>query len=454
MSGLTPELGYARAADGTHIAYLVSGRGPVDLLWLRGIYTNVEHEWAEPVLARMLRRLGSVARVITMDRRGTGLSDRVVGRPPGTLEDRADDIGAVLDAVGSRAAVLVGLVSGASLCAVFAATHPERTAGLVVYNPDPTRGWGSGRRPDDDPAYARLIDGVRAGWGTEAFAAAILAESAPSRADDRALAGWLAEDQRLSGGVDDAIAVLRTDHETDVTAILPAVHVPTLVIARGRPDLPPGRRVAAAIPGATLLELPGDDRMALAGDSDAIVDAIEGFLAARRTVPEVDDRILASVLVTDVVGSTALAARIGDRAWADRLERHRARVREALARYRGREVDTAGDGFLATFDGPGRAIRCGLEIASTATVDGLMVRAGIHTGEVEPVGREIRGVAVHIAARVAALAGPAEVFVTSTVRDLVAGSGLTFEDRGRRSLKGLPGRWQVLAAVPPGPTSG
>lgn len=459
------ETRYARAADGTHVAYQVTGAGPVDLVWVRAWHSNIEHEWDEPVLTRMLRRLGSSGRVIRLDRRGTGLSDRVAHRPLPTIEDRVDDIRAVMDAAGSHRAVLIGLASGGQLCAMFAAAHPERSAGLILYHTTAGRAWGDDSAQPNDPRLERFIDSLRNGWGTEAMASRMLASSAPSRAGDGALARWLAEDHRASGTLEDAIALARIDYETDIRAILPAIHVPTLVLSRdgfshaghgedgvagvGRSQLAPAARaIAAAIPGARLVIVPGDDHMALAGDTDAILREIEGFIESLVEPVEIEpNRVLATLLFTDIAGSTAMAAALGDSRWAELLEQHHQRIRDLLGRYRGHEIDTAGDGFLATFDGPGRTIRCAQAAIDVVVPLGIRLRAGLHTGEVEASGSGVRGIAVHIAARVAALAAPSEVLVSGTVRDLVAGSGFTFEERGVHDLRGVPGHWPLYAVL-------
>jgi class 3 adenylate cyclase/alpha-beta hydrolase superfamily lysophospholipase len=449
---VTAETRYARAADGTHVAYQLTGDGPLDILWLRAWHSNIEHEWAEPVLARILRRLGAVGRVIRLDQRGTGLSDRIVHRPMPTIEDRADDIRAVLAAAGSRRAVLIGLADGGVLCAAFAAMHPEMTDGLVLYHLHPARGWDSPDPGPDDPLLQRVTANVREGWGTEPFAAQGVARNAPSRANDRALIAWLAEDMRLSGTAEDAVALLRISYDTDVRAILPTIHVPTLVLTRGGPDRTASRAVADAIAGARYEELPGDDHMLLSGDTDAGLRAITGFIEAVGGLGPPDDdeadRVLATLLMTDIVGSTALATELGDRRWAALVADHEERIRTLLARHRGQEIDTAGDGFLAAFDGPGRAIRCALAAATAVRDLGIEIRAGVHAGEVERDGPKLRGIAVHIAARIASEAGPSEVLVSRTVRDLVAGSGLEFDDRGVRPLKGVSGEWGLYAARP------
>jgi class 3 adenylate cyclase len=446
------ETRYARATDGTHIAYQVTGDGPLDIVWLRAWHSNVEHEWEEPVLARVLRRLGTMGRVIRLDQRGTGLSDRIAYRPPPTIEDRADDLRTVLAAAGSRRAVLVGLASGGILCAAFAAMHPDLTRALVLYHVVPGRAWGDDAAPPDDPRLGRFIDAIRDGWGTEPFAARLVASGTPSRAGDRGLIAWLAEDERLSGTVEDAIALARIDHASDIRAILPSIHVPTLVLARAGGPVEIARSMVDAIPSARFAELPGDDHMILAGDTDAALRVIGSFLdeiSGLEGPDEEPDRVLATLLMTDIVGSTALATELGDRRWAALVEEHDERIRALLRRHRGREIDTAGDGFLAAFDGPGRAIRCALGAQRAVRDLGIEIRAGVHAGEVEQVGPKLRGIAVHIAARVAAVARPSEVLVSRTVHDLVAGSGLEFEDRGAHALKGVPDEWGLFAVRDP-----
>jgi class 3 adenylate cyclase len=438
------ETRYARASDGTYIAYQVTGGGPVDIVLLRGWYSMLEHEWDEPVLARILRRLGAMGRLIRFDRRGAGLSDRIVHRPVPTIEDRLDDILAVMDAAGSQRALMIGLADGAMLCTVFAATHPDRTAGLVLYeSPLPARVPADTElRAERAEAFATWVGEQ---WATRDLAAAFIASGAPSRAGDAHLVDWMLEDFRLSGSGEDAAAMVRVSAATDIAAALPAVHVPTLVTAREGSRAEQARHLAGLIEGARLAILPGSDHMLLGGDSDAFLRVIEGF------IPEVGsarqgDRVLETLLFVDVVDSTSRAVALGDRAWAELLETQLAEIRGLLAPHRGREVDSAGDGVFAAFDGPGRAVRCALAIVDAARAGGLEVRAGLHAGEVERIAGRLRGVAVHLAARVAAAAGPSEVLVTGTVRDLVAGSGLAFDDRGIRQLKGIPEPYRLWAA--------
>jgi len=427
----------------------VSGDGPVDLVAMRAWITNLEHEWREPVLARMYRRLESMGRLIRLDRRGSGLSDRFrPGRMP-TIEDRVDDVRAVMDAAGSRRAVLVGLATASRLCAVFAATHPERTAGLILYEGEAREAWAPDYPWGETPeSFESSLTEVRRDWGTRELAERIVRGAAPSRVGDAAFVSWLAEDQIQSATPEEAERLARLDFETDVREVLPAVHVPTLVLARsGSGGAERSRDLAGRIPRARYVELPGDDHMSISGDTDAILREIERFIETLREEEQDMDRILATLLFTDVVGSTRTAAVLGDRRWSEMIEAHHTRVRALLARHRGRLIDTAGDGVFAAFDGPARSIRCAKAIIDDARDLGLEVRAGVHTGECERVGDRLRGLAVHIGARVAALAAPSEVLVSGTVKDLVAGSGLAFDDRGTRELSGVPGEWRIYAAT-------
>ena len=443
---MRPETRFARAPDGTYLAYQVSGDGPVDIVLLRGWYSMLEHEWDEPVLARILRRLGAMGRLIRFDRRGAGLSDRIIHRPVPTIEERLDDILAVMGAAGSERALMIGLADGATLCTVFAATHPERTSGLVLYeSPRPTQGPGdAGPRADRAEAFAER---VREQWATRELAAMFIESGAPSRAGDAHLVDWMLEDFRLSGSGEDAAAMVRVSAATDIAAALPAVHVPTLVTAREGSRAQDAHDLVGRIAGARLVLLPGDDHMLLGGDSDAFLRAIEGFIpdlgAARQP-----DRVLETLLFVDIVDSTGRAVAMGDRAWAELLEAQLTAIRALLAPHRGREVDSAGDGLFAAFDGPGRAVRCAGAIVDTARTGGLEVRVGLHCGEVERISGRLRGVAVHVAARVAGSAGPSEILVTGTVRDLVAGSGLAFDDRGVHELKGIPEPYRLWAVRP------
>lgn len=447
------ETQYARASDGTYVAYQVTGSGPVDMLIMRGWITNIEHEWADPTVARMYKRLAAGGRLIRLDRRGMGLSDRIRPGALPTIESRVDDIVSVLDAVGSRRVVPIGLgqSSGSTLAAMFAAIHPDRVAGLVLYQPSARGAWAS------DYPWGMTVDQLRisadtylASWGTPELGEQWARNGAPSRAGDPGLVAWLADHQRLSGTPEDAVALLHIDYETDIRAALGSIHLPALVVSRAgaRPDL--SRYVAGLLPDARYVELPGEDNMAISGDTDAVLREIVAFV---ESLPDSDDasdaqRVLATVLFVDIVDSTSRAVALGDRRWAELLAAERACLRELVAGFRGREVDATGDGYLAAFDGPGRAIRCARAAVDAVRDLGLEIRVGVHTGECERVGDQLQGVAVHIGARVAALAGPSEVLASGTVKDLVAGSGITFAFRGQHRLKGVPGDWPIYAVVP------
>jgi class 3 adenylate cyclase len=445
---MTPETRYARSGD-VNIAYQVTGEGPLDLVYVPGWVSNVELMWEEPAMAHFLGRLASFSRLILFDKRGTGLSDHVSNDELPPLEQRMDDVRAVLEAVGSERAALFGHSEGGNMCVLFAATYPERTAALV------TLGCFAKRRdPDDDYPWAptaenreETVEDVERNWGH--LRQQDVEYYAPSRVGDEQFARNLERYLRRSASPGAAAALVRMNSYIDIREVLPAIQVPTLVLHRtGDHDVnvAEGRYLAARIPGAKFVELAGDDHWIAAGDVDAIADEIEEFLTGTRPVPE-PDRVLATVLFTDIVGSTARAAALGDRRWRDLLGAHDTAVRRELERFRGREVDTAGDGFLATFDGPARAVRCAISAGEAIRKLGVEIRAGIHTGECELDGPKVRGIAVHTGARIASLAGPGEVLVSQTVKDLVSGSGLAFEDRGTRELKGVPGEWRVYAAV-------
>jgi class 3 adenylate cyclase len=439
--GMTPETRYAKSGD-VHIAYQVVGNGPMDLVLIPGLFTHVEHQWDEPSFARFLNRLASFSRLIVFDARGAGLSDQAPELPP--MEEQIDDLMAVLDAVGSSSAAIFGISQAGPMAILFAASYPERTRAIVLYgsyaSPRRREGYPWGRSAEWMDEFDRQVD---RDWGSGVF----LAQMAPSRLADEPFRRWWGKYERLSHAPGNALAYFRMNALIDVRAILPSIQVPALVLQR-REDVyrDPGnaRYLAAHVPGAKLVELDGIDHLPYLGDADAILDEVQEFLTGVRPPPE-RDRVLATVLFTDIVGSTEHASAIGDHAWKELLERHHALVREELSRYRGREIDTAGDGFLATFDGPARAVRCAVAIIRAMPDIGLEVRAGVHTGEVELMGTGVGGIAVHIGARVAGLAGPGEVLVSGTVRDLVAGSGIEFTDRGEASLKGVPGQWRLFS---------
>jgi class 3 adenylate cyclase/pimeloyl-ACP methyl ester carboxylesterase len=434
---------YARSGE-VNIAYQVTGGGPLDLVLVSGFVSHLDLDWASPVSTRFLERLGSFARLIRFDKRGTGLSDRSVGLPD--LETRMDDVRAVMDAVGSERAALFGYSEGGPMSVLFAATYPERVTALVLYGTyanraDPDEDYPWAQTWAERVAYAHDVEG---GWGSESD----LGRMWPNA--DPAIASWWATRARASASPAAARDLLLMNSQIDVRETLSAVQAPTLVLHR-RGDLDSrveeGRYIADHIAGARFLELEGDIHIPWF-EPDQIIDEVEEFLTGVRHVPE-PDRVLATVVFTDIVGSTKRAAAIGDRRWKELLGAHHTKIRALLSRYRGREVDTAGDGFLATFDGPARAVRCAQAISEDVRDLGLEVRAGVHTGEVELMGPGIGGIAVHIGARVAAMAGPGEVLVSSTVKDLVAGSGLEFEDRGEHHLKGVPGTWRLYEARPP-----
>jgi class 3 adenylate cyclase len=422
----SPDVRYARSGD-VAIAYQVVGDGPVDLVFVQ-FFGNIRWNWEQPLFARFLERLASFSRLILFDKRGTGLSDRPRVL---TLEMQMDDIRAVLDAVGSERAALFGSTQGGQLCALFAATYPERTRGLVLHDPHAS--------PADLPPVPRSGDEARERWGTRELSEDLARKAYPSLAGDPDFLRWHVDHLRFAASPGAAAEFFRMLHDTDIADVLPTIRVPTLVMYRAR-RRDAALRVAELIPGASAVQIPGDDLGAWVGD--AVPAEVERFLSGSLEAP-VPDSILTTILFTDIVGSTERAAELGDRAWRDLLARHHAAVRRELARFRGQELDTAGDGFFATFDGPARAIRCAEAIVADVGELGLDVRAGLHTGECELHDGKLAGIAVSIGSRVAAEARPGEVLVSSTVKDLVAGSGIEFEELGARALKGVPGEWRV-----------
>ena len=407
-----------------------------------GFVSNLDWLWQLPEAERFMERLGSFARVLTFDKRGTGLSDRGVGIP--TLEERMDDVRAVMDAAGVERASFLGISEGGPMSILFAATYPERTQSLVLY------GTFSRFVATDDYSHAAtreqiqvLIDYLETNWGSGDD----LAYFAPSIAGDpKARENW-GRIQSQCATPRDAAAILRMNEEIDVRHVLGSLHVPTLVLHREGDlitKIGAAHYMAEHIPDATLIELPGDDHVHWVGDTEKLLGSMEEFLTGSRHEAEEPDRILATVLFTDIVDSTMRAVELGDRRWRDLLGDHHSLVRKALAQNRGREVDTAGDGFFATFDGPARAIRCAREIVDSVRSLGIEVRAGLHTGECELHENGVAGIAVHIGSRVVGLAGGGQVLVSSTVKDLVAGSGIEFAARGGHALKGIPGEWQIF----------
>jgi class 3 adenylate cyclase len=444
-----PQTQYARSGD-VSIAYQVSGGGPFDIVFVPPSFSHVELAWGAPSLRKLFERLGSLGRLIRFDKRGTGMSDR--GVEVADLETRMDDVRAVMDAAGSERAAIFGLSEGVAMSALFAATYPDRTWALVLCG-----------------GYARTLRAPDYPWGlTESESLQVITESqvraeeadyperlarsgCPAGGDEEIAA--IAQMFRHSGSPGARVALARMNAQIDVREALSAIRTPALVLHNaGDTWVPPevGRDLAARIPGATFVELPIEGHISPAADVELVVAAAEPFLQSSWLSARFDeepDRVLATVLFTDIVDSTARMAELGDRGWRELLERHHALVRRELARARGREVDTAGDGFFASFDGPARAIRCAKSIVDGVGELGIEVRSGLHTGECELVDGKVTGIAVHTGARVAAQAGPGEVLVSQTVKDLVAGSSLQFEDRGAHELKGVPGEWRLYAAV-------
>jgi class 3 adenylate cyclase len=442
----SPGTKYLTARDGTSLAYQVLGDDGPYIVFLRAWLTNLDLEWEEPILAHAMRRMAEFGRLVLIDRRGMGLSERSSDEP--TLEDRADDFLDVLDAVGAQQAHFIGLSAAGGLIATFAAAHPDRTASVILFHPD-----ASEQRVEGDEAAAELFDiedWVRQ-WGTEEHAAELVLALAPSRKDDQALIAWLARMERQSMSPTAARRTMVALAHVHPEAVYPAVRVPTLVLARAesREDLVGARQVFALLPNATMKVVPGADHMFLSGPVDDAVDEIERFITGVVvTTPDLE-RVLLTVLFTDLVSSTEELARRGDRSWAELIAAHHGEVRGLLERHRGIEQDTAGDGFFATFDGPARAVRCAMEIRQSLARLGLDVRCGLHTGECEMADGKASGVAVVTAARVMATAGAGEVRVTSTVRDLVAGSRLRFQDLGDQALKGLSEPRRLYRVIDP-----
>ena len=440
---MNPKTRYAKN-EGVNIAYQVFGDGPVDLLLIPGFVSHVEVVWEYPPGARFLKRLATFSRVIMSDRRGQGLSDRDAGTA--TIERTMDDARAVLDAVGSERTALFGISEGAPASLLFAATFPERTEMLVLF--------GASARVVQAPDYPiglpekvlkRNFDAIQGAWGDPVG----LEFFAPDFVDDEPFREWWAKLLRTGSSPSGARGLLQTLQEIDVRHVLPAIRVPTLVMHRTDDLAIPiaqGRFLADHIEGAMFVELPGRNHVPWA-ETKLLAEEIEQFVTGRRPVPE-HDRVLATVLFTDIVGSTERASSLGDRTWRDLLEAHNTAIRTELARYRGREVVHTGDGFLATFDGPARAIACSRSIGEAVRGLGIDVRAGLHTGEIELVDDNVGGIAVHIAARISSLAGAGEVLVSSTVKDLVVGSGIGFTDHGNHELKGVPGEWRLFAVAP------
>jgi len=441
-----PETRYARSGD-VSIAYQVVGDGPFDLVRIPPFVYHIELAWQIPSLAAFNRQLAAFSRLITFDKRGTGMSDRVSGAP--SLEVRMDDVRAVMDATRSEQAALLGVSEGGAMSVLFAATYPERVWALVLDGSSPRSLWA----PDypwgtSEEDWLRLLENRGRLWGSPEYVASAVESLAGSASDEDKAALGLMIRQSASPGA--AVELSRMNMSIDVRAVLPSVRVPTLVVNRTDDGAAAGSRyMAEHIPGAHHLELPGSDHAEFVGDCKPFMRVLEQFLAeaweARAGVADEPERVLATVLFTDIVDSTATAVELGDARWRELVQAHHGLVRRQLARYRGTEIDTAGDGFFASFDGPARAIRCACAISEGVRELGIEIRAGLHTGECERIDQKVGGIAVNIGARVAAEAEAGEVLVSSTVKDLVAGSGIAFRERGVAELKGVPGEWRLFA---------
>ena len=446
---MIPETLYAKTSDDVWIAYQVVGTGATDLILVKSWVSHLEVYWEQPRYANMVRNLAKDARVIDFDKRGTGLSDRISRVPD--LEARMDDIRAVMDAAGSSRAVLFGWGDGAALAALFAATYPHRTAGLILNGGSAKTAWSAdypwGLRHED---WLKEHERMPEIWGSEAHArewAEMSLLLGPHDADDPELLRWVAKWARYSAAPGDMLAFDRMWLETDVRDILSTIQVPTVVLCKEGVNSEEAGWVASRIPGARVLPLAGGHRVVWMGDLDELSEAVGAVMRSARDEDADFDRLLATVMFTDIVDSTSQSAAMGDHAWRTVQDGHDQIVRAQLARCRGREIRRMGDGFLATFDGPGRAVRCAQAISGAVRPLGIEIRAGLHTGEIQLSGDDIEGLAVAIGARVGALAGPSEVLVSSTVKDLVAGSGLELEDRGLHSLKGVPDEWRLFAVA-------
>ncbi len=444
-----PETRYAKN-DGVALAYqLVGDEGP-ELIYVPGFASNLELSWANPSYARFLDRLASSTRLVVVDRRGTGLSDRLSASDLPPIEDLVADLRAVMDDAGISRASLFGFSDGADLCALFAASHPDRTSSLILYGASVTGIW----TPDEPWAWSaekwRLyLEELGAGWGERTYMESILKWAAPSAYEDPHVRDWFVTYQRLAASPSAVVAIESVYRDIDLRAVLPTIAVPRLVLHLTGDmieSVESGRNLGSRIPGARYVELPGEDHLPWAGDQDALLDEVEEFLTGTRRGPD-PDRVLATVLFTDIVGSTARSAELGDARWRSVLESHYGLVRSELSRHRGDEIGTAGDGFMASFDGPARAVRCALAIVSSSRQVDLEIRAGVHTGECDRIDGKIGGIGVAIGARIGALASASEVLASSTVKELTAGSGLTFEDAGEHELKGVPDRWRLYRVV-------
>ena len=438
-----PETRYAVTRDGNHIAYRIMGRGTPELVFIPPWTSSVELDVDDPYVGPTIRRAASIGRFVSYDKRGTGMSDPVEPGICPTLEERADELMAVLDAAGCERPTVFTGADGAAVAMVFAASYPEKLNALCLYAPFARVITA----PDYPIGYPREVVDVMVDLAGQTWGSGQVAPTAPSLEGDQRFLEWFGRYQRRSASPSAGKRFLRMAVETDVRNVLPLIRIPTVVLHRTGDQLVPiafGRYVADHIPGARFIELQGTDHFWAIGDSDSVLDAMEEAATGVRPVPNTD-RVLATVLFTDIVGSTERATELGDRLWRDLLDAHDAAVRHQLHRFAGREIQTTGDGFFATFDGPGRAIRCACAIRDAVRPLGLEIRAGLHTGEIELRGKDVAGVAVHIGARVSALAATGEVLVSGAMPPLVFGSGIDFEDRGEHQLKGVPGSWRLFA---------
>ena len=439
-----PETKFTQSGE-ISIAYQIVGNGPLDLVIVPGFVSHLEQAWEDPSYSRFLMQLASFSRLILFDKRGTGLSDRISGIP--TLEERMDDVRAVMDSVDSEQAALFGISEGGPMSVLFAATYPERATALVLYGSIAKGSWAPdypwGPNPEDESTQAWL-----GGWRKEWGGAYQIETWAPSMADDEVFRQWWAKYLRLSASPSAVIQIFRMNMAIDIRDILPSIQIPTIVLHRtgDRPiQIEQGQYLAKNIPGAKFLELSGEDHLWWVGDSESIVNEIQEFLTGEQPPIEID-RVLATVLFTDIVDSTKRTAEMGDSRWKDVLDIHNAVMVKEINRFRGRAIRSTGDGYLAVFDGPGRAIRCGTAIRNELGQHGIEIRTGLHTGEIDLMGDDVGGIAVNIAARVLAEAANNEVWVSRTVKDLVVGSGFTFAERGTYNLKGVPGEWSLYSA--------
>lgn len=442
---MQPETKYTQSGD-VSIAYQVVGGGPIDLLIVPGFISHLEQAWEDPAYARFLQHLATFSRLILFDKRGTGLSDRITGIPD--LEQRMDDVRAVMDAAGSKRAVLFGISEGGPMSVLFAATYPERTSELILYGSIARGSWAPDYPWSQKPGDKReaWLEGWRTGWGGP-YA---IDDWAPSEADDERFRQWWAKYLRLGASPNAVISLFRMNAAIDVRDILPAVRVATLVLHRSGDraiDIEEGRYLARSIPGAKFVELRGDDHLWWVGDSRSIVSEIQEFVTGERPVVE-PDRVLATVLFTDIVDSTRRAAEMGDRRWRYLLSRHNEVMRTEIDRFAGHAVKSTGDGFLATFDGPARAIHCAFAVNEQVGRLGLEIRSGLHIGEVELMNGDVGGIAIHIAARVLEEAKANQVWTSHTVKDLVAGSSFKFTGKGTYSFKGMTGEWPLFTVEP------